>query len=419
MPLMEAASSNDDDRVAVSQPATKTVNEASLRYPGWRVVLACFLAAVCCWGFGLYGHGVYLTELTRLHGWPTSLISAGVTGFYLLTATVVVFISDAVAKLGPKRVMLFGACSFGIGVALLGIIEALWQFYLAYVLMAVGAATMHVGAISNVVGLWFDKKRGLAISLALNGASSGGIFITPPLVLAIAAYGFSNAILGAMAAMAVVLLPAMVFWIDRPAITAARPDAAPAALGWTRRSALRSAKFWSVAAPLALALTAQVGFLVHQIAILEPMLGRAQAGFSVAALTVMAILGRFGLGAFAGRIDMRRFTAWSVASQAVALLALTMTSNPTALFAYCMLFGLSAGNLLTLPALIIQREFEAASFAVIVGLAWAINQFTYAFGPGVVGVLRDVTGGYAAPLVLLAALDVTAAVLVLLRPKQT
>ena len=33
-------------------------DEASPRYAGWRVVLACFLAAVFCWGFGLYGHGV-------------------------------------------------------------------------------------------------------------------------------------------------------------------------------------------------------------------------------------------------------------------------------------------------------------------------------------------------------------------------
>ena len=58
--------------------------------------------------------------------------------------------------------------------------------------MALGAATMHVGAISTVVGLWFDRKRPLAISLALNGASSGGILITPVLVLAIAHYGFST-----------------------------------------------------------------------------------------------------------------------------------------------------------------------------------------------------------------------------------
>ena len=183
--------------------------------------------------------------------------------------------------------------------------------------------------------------------------------------------------------MAAVLLPAIVFWIDRPAVAAAqrrrRAAQPPPGRGEAR---LRSAKFWSVAAPFALALTAQVGFLVHQIAILEPMLGRAQAGFSVAALTIAAILGRFGLGAFANRLDMRRFAAWSVASQAAALLAMTATSDTAALFAACVLFGLSAGNLLTLPALVIQREFEAASFGMLVGLSWAISQFTYAFGPG-------------------------------------
>jgi predicted MFS family arabinose efflux permease len=302
--------------------------------------------------------------------------------------------------------------------ALMALITELWQLYAVYLLMAVGAATMHVGAISTVVGLWFDDKRPLAISLALNGASSGGILVTPLLVLAIAAYGFSNAIIGAVAIMAAVLLPAIALWIGRPAAAAARPGAVPVASTWTRRSALRSPKFWSVAAPFALALTAQVGFLVHQIAILEPAIGRAQAAFSVAALTVTAIIGRFGLGTFANRLDIRRFAAWSVASQAVALLALTATTNTAALVAACVLFGLSAGNLLTLPSLVIQREFEAASFGMLVGLSWAISQFTYAFGPGLMGVVRDATGGYAAPLVLCAALDIAAAVLILLRPKQ-
>ena len=192
------------------------IDETSPRYAGWRVVVACYLVAVFCWGFGLYGHGVYLTELHRLHGWPTALISAAVTGFYLLTAALVVFISDAIARLGPRRVMLTGACCFGGAVALLAFIDALWQLYLVYLLMAVGAASMHVGAISNVVGLWFDRQRGLALSLALNGASSGGILITPVLVLAIAHYGFSNAMIGATVVMAAMLLPAIALWIDRP-----------------------------------------------------------------------------------------------------------------------------------------------------------------------------------------------------------
>ncbi len=396
--------------------STYPIAESSPRYAGWRVVFACYLAAVFCWGFGLYGHGVYLTELNRLHGWPTALISAAVTAFYLLTAALVVFVGDAIARFGPRRVMLTGAVCFGSAVTLLAFITALWQLYLVYLLMAVGAATMHVGAISTVVGLWFDSKRPLAISLALNGASSGGILVTPVLVLAIAHYGFSNAIVGSSILIALIMLPSIAFWIDRPAVAPGRPGAMPAAAAWTRRSALRSAEFWSVAAPFALALTAQVGFLVHQIAILEPTLGRAQAGFSVAALTITAILGRFGLGVFANRLDMRRFAAWSVASQAVALLALIATGNPIVLVAACVLFGLSAGNLLTLPSLLIQREFEAASFALLVGLSWAISQFTYAFGPGLVGIIRDVTGNYSAPIILLAALDLAAAALVLLRP---
>jgi len=395
-----------------------TIDEASLRYPGWRVVLACYLAAVFCWGFGLYGHGVYLTELHRLHGWPASSISVAVTGFYLLTATLVVFISDAVTRLGPKRVLLTGACCFACATALLGVIDTLWQLYLVYMLMAVGAASMHVGAISNVVGLWFDRKRGLALSLALNGASSGGILVTPVLVLAIAHYGFTHAMLGATLIGIAILLPAIAFWIDRPAARGAGATASAAAATWTRRDALCSRHFWNVAGTFAMALTAQVGFLVHQIAILEPTIGRTEAGLSVAALTITAISGRLALGAFADRLDIRRFTAVSLLSQAVALTAICWLSDTTALIMACVLFGLSAGNIITLPSLVIQREFEAASFGMLVGLSWAITQFTYAFGPGVMGALRDITGSYGAPLWLCIALDIAAAALILLRPSR-
>jgi cyanate permease len=148
-------------------------------------------------------------------------------------------------------------------------------------------------------------------------------------------------------------------------------------------------------------------------------MGRTQAALSVAALTVCAILGRFGLGGFAKHLDMRRFAAWAIASQALALIALTATTNSAALMAACMVFGLSAGNLLSLPTLVIQREFEAASFGMLVGLSWAISQFTYAFGPGVMGVIRDMTGAYTAPILLCAALDVAAAATILLsRPRS-
>ena len=137
------------------------------------------------------------------------------------------------------------------------------------------------------------------------------------LVIAIAATGFAPAMVGAAAAMAMILVPAIMLWIDRPPARVANhpPHGAPGstrtAASWTRPRALRSVAFWSVAAPFALALMAQVGFLVHQIAFLEPALGRT-AGSAVAVLTVTAIIGRLALGAFTLRLDLRNVTALSL-----------------------------------------------------------------------------------------------------------
>jgi len=402
----------------MSPPPIAPTDESWPRYRGWRIVSACFVVAMFCWGFGLYGHGVYLAELHRLHGWSTALISSATTLFYLLTAALVVFINDAIDRLGPRLVMLVGGCCFGVSVAVVSLITTPWQLYAVYALMAVGAASTRVGAISNTIGLCFDRQRGLALSLALNGASSGGIVVAPLLVLAIAEFGFFDAMTGAALLFAAILLPVVAMWIDRPPPRPATTTTAgtPASAQWTRGRALRSFAFWSIAAPYTMALTAQVGFLVHQIAFLQPIMGRREAGAGVAALTIGAIAGRLMLGARASRLNLRRFTAWSVASQAVALLVMTQTSNSVQLLAACAVFGLSAGNIVTLPALVIQREFPAAAFGMLVGLSWAVSQFTYSFGPGVLGALRDLTGGYGASFAFCIMLEIAAAILILQRP---
>src|SRR3990172_10583834 len=36
-------------------PQSPDLDEATLAYPGWRVVLVCFAMALVCWGFGFYG----------------------------------------------------------------------------------------------------------------------------------------------------------------------------------------------------------------------------------------------------------------------------------------------------------------------------------------------------------------------------
>src|SRR5579872_4934281 len=152
-----------------------TLDESSASYVGWRIVIVCFLVATFGWAFGFYGQSVYLAELQRQHGWTASLISAGTTFFYLFGALLVVFVAEAVRKFGPRRCMVAGTLAMAAAVVALGQVSAPWQLYLAEIALSFGWAGMSLAMISNTLGLWFDHRRGMAISLALNGASFGGI----------------------------------------------------------------------------------------------------------------------------------------------------------------------------------------------------------------------------------------------------
>src|SRR4029077_3758370 len=105
----------------------------------------------------------------------------------------------------------------------------------------------------------------------------------------------------------------------------------------------------------------------------------------------------------------------SFASQAVVLVFNNHSRNEILLIGSCALFGFSVGNLITLPSLIIQREFDPRSFGVLISLLTAINKVTYAFGPGAVGLLRDASGSYALPFYGCIGLELTAAVLIMVR----
>src|SRR5712692_3964892 len=154
---------------------TSPPDETSLRYAGWRVVLACFLMALFLFGFGLYGHGVYLAELQRPNGWPAALISGASTLSLLLANIFATFTNELVARLGAKRLVLLGMAALAASMTLLALASSPWQLYVAFMLMSLGWIGMGTIVIAAVVSLWFVRRRGLAISLAFTGASSGGV----------------------------------------------------------------------------------------------------------------------------------------------------------------------------------------------------------------------------------------------------
>ena len=398
-----------------------SIDETSARFDGWRIVAVCFLVATFGWGFGFYGQSVYVAELHRLHGWPASLISGGTTFFYLFGALLVAFVSEAIRGFGPRNCLVAGVLALAVAAVLIGQVTEPWQLYAADAVLAFGWAGTSLGIITNTLGLWFDDKRGMAISLALNGASFGGIIGVPLLAAAIGSLGFADAMIATAIVMVALMIPIILIFVGRPpigstAIAAVKADAPSATQ--IRSAAFGDAAFLTVAIAFALVLFAQVGFIVHLITFLDPVIGRERAAIAVALLTAMAMAGRVLFSTVIDRLDQRLASAISFVSQAVALSIIINSRNDVVLIGCCALFGFSVGNLITLPSLIVQREFDPRSFGVLISLITAINQVTYAFGPGIVGLLRDASGSYSLPFYGCIGLELIAAVLIMARGRK-
>jgi len=399
----------------------KTIPETSIRYDGWRIVVVCFLLATFGWGLGFYGQSVYVAELHRLRGWPASLISSGTTFFYLFGALLVAFVAEAIKAYGPRNCLIAGTFAMAAAGLAIGQVREPWQLYLANAVLAFGWAGTSLGIITNTLGLWFDRKRGMAISLALNGASFGGIVGVPLLVAGIDYFGFPGAMIAAAIVMVMLMVPVILIFVGTPPVlphTAAAAEADAPSPTQIRAQAFRDIAFLSVSIAFALVLFAQVGFIVHLIAFLDGVIGRERATVAMALLTAMAVVGRVLFSLVIDRMNQRLASSLSFISQAIALVIVINLRNDIALIAACALFGFSVGNLITLPALIVQREFDPRAFGVLVSLITAINQITYAFGPGVIGLLRDVSGSYALPFYACIGVELTAAALIMIRGRR-
>jgi MFS family permease len=413
----------------VSQPITGTLSRRQTKrsrlYAGWWVVVACFWIAVAAWGIGFYGQGIYLAQLNTSRGWSTSLISIAITTYYLIGSVLMIFVGAAIERLGSRAVVLGCTAALCLALILVPTVTQPWQLFAVYGLMAVGWAGTSWTAIPTILARWFDRRRGLAISIALTGASAGGILVPPLLIGLSAHFGFAAAtwsiaglvflVVGTLAALALHRGPDAlgepVDGIDSAASRGATPK--PTTLVSDTREYLGGLAFWSIAVAFALAFTTQVGFLIHQIGVLSPLLGAPFAGLAVAATTSASIAGRLGLGLIIDRLEPRAVSAAAFLLQAAAIVLLAAFHASWILLAACVLFGLWVGNITTLPSLLIQREFPARAFGTVVGLVTSISQFTFALGPAALGVVRDMSGGYGPVLAICAVLDTIAAVAIL------
>jgi MFS family permease len=395
---------------------------------GWNVVGATFVMALFSFGLGFYGLSVYVAMLQRLHGWSAAAVSAPVTVYYVAGALLTASVGDLYERFGPRAMVAGGSVAMAAGVAALGVVTQPWQLYPTLLVMSVGWGAMSGAAINIILAPWWERRRGLVVSIAFNGATLGGVIIAPVLIPLIDMLGFTRA-LATAALVLLIVLPAVAAGVMRrgPEVFGLGPEGAPLAsplrsprCGGRRWPAdtLRTWRFWSVSAPFALGLAAQVGVLTHLVALVTPALGTHGAARAVSTTTAAAMLGRLLTGFVVDRLNRRHVASATLVIQIVGLALLGWAPSTVSVYVGCALFGLGVGNLTTLPGLILAVEWPPQRFSALVGLVVGINQFTFAFGPSLVGVMRDWAGTYGPALGACTALQAVAAAMILLGPER-
>jgi len=400
---------------------------ASSRFFGWSVAWSAFAIAVFAWGIGFYGPSVFLQSLHQTRGWPISQISMVVTAHFLLSAIAIAYLPEIHRRLGIAKTTFLGAVLTAAGLILWSSVREPWQLFAAAIPSGTGWAMTSGAALNAIVARWFDRDRPIAIALAFNGASVGGVLFVPMWVYLIRSIGFPSAALlvgGCM--IAVVAYLCVRFLAKSPDEMGLAPDGDPSHQPRarpkprrTRIEIIRTSHFITISAAFSLGLFAQIGLLAHLVARLTPELGIEHAGILVSLATVCAVIGRTATGKWIGEHDRRLAAAANFAVQIGGVLLLIFGQGPLGLTLGCVLFGLGIGNLTSLPPLIVQKEFEREDVATAVALIIAINQGVFAFAPAIIGAMRDTTADYQVPFALIAIIQLLAAAIILLGRRST
>ncbi|MDD5174946.1 MAG: MFS transporter [Sterolibacterium sp.] len=403
------------------------------------MVAALFVAVFVNVGFSSYGSGLINALMAKELNFDRSILGLGQTMFVLTMGFAAPGVAWGIKSVGARITVCFGSLLVAFGALFLAhVATEAWHFILAFgVVMGLGSGFGSVTPAQACITLWFEKNRGLAISIALAASGVGGFVAAPLLNKVITAAG-GNWRIGwdFVAALAVLAgLVSLLFIKNRPADYGQLPDGRTTDTGpvsgagadeksvsihrsaddWLLRDALRTRAFWVlVLAALSFVLSISV-FVPHAVPHLQDLgHSTAVATLALGTIALSNTVGKLVAGFLCDRFEPRY--VWFVAMLAIAvgvfLVIGAKSSAEIYIFAICLGAGYGA-SLVCWPSMI-ANYFGAGAFATILGAQTPIVFTISGLMPYVVGLAYDIQGSYNIAFTAIAALSLGCGILVLL-----
>jgi MFS transporter, OFA family, oxalate/formate antiporter len=399
----------DNDQPDVTAAVVTSAGESAAGY-GWVVLAACFLITTLTYA-GSYSFGLFFKPLRSEFGWSAAQTSGVFSLFMFCYCFFGIFTGLAVDRLGPRITVIAGGLCLGSGFLLSGMVHKLWQIYLSYGLLAGAGMSSVYGPVLTTASRWYRRRQGLALGIVSSGIGLG-TFVGPPIFgRLIPAYGWRLSYLAAGAGIGSVMIllgvllrrdpiHAAELYKERENPAVERRSAEPSSVDeWSARKVIWTKPFWLYAAVYVM-----VGFgLQMMLAHLVPYMqetyklspGVAAAVFST--IGVASAAGRLIMGGISDYLGTRKSLALSLATEAVAVALILLSTQPWMLYPFGVLLGFGyGGHAPQFPALI-RELFGIKQMGRNLGLQQIFYGVGALLGPLLAGWMFDHTGTYVLP----------------------
>ena len=157
---------------------------------GWYVLAASFIILFLTTGVA-FSIGVMFKPFMAEFGWNRSSISIGIFINMAMYALSLIVAGRAYDRYGPKWVIVISALLISAGYMSIAVIDSIWQFVVFYgILVGCGMGGTAIPLIGALLTKWFDKGRGLAVSLGITGGCLGQFVVVPLLTLSVLKFGW-------------------------------------------------------------------------------------------------------------------------------------------------------------------------------------------------------------------------------------
>lgn len=323
-------------------------------------------------------------------------------------------------KFGIVPAIMIGIAALGLGYIGAGYAGALWQFNLMHFAIGLGAAATF-GPLMAEASHWFERYRGLAVTIAASGNYIAGTF-WPTIVergTAHAGWRVTHIAIGIGCAIVMAIVVLLLRWaIGKETVRSHANAAAPRVdLRMSTNALTALLGVASIACCVAMAMPQ-----VHIVAYCGDLgYGVARGAEMLSLMLAFGIISRIGSGFLADRIGGLRTLLVGSIAQGVALLFYLFFDSLTSLYIISAMFGLFQGGIVPSYAIIVRESMPAREAATRVGIVIFASVIGMSFGGWVSGLIFDATGSYAAAFLNglgWNALNITIVLMLLWRARQ-